>query len=176
MDIVERTFERLLWQSRLVVLVAVVAGLVVGIGLFCLATLDAVDFFRGLAAYADFSLDLAQRSVLQTEILAQVVSVIDNYLLGIVMLIFSLGLYELFVSRIELAERNELASRVLLIKSLDDLKDRLAKVILLILVIKFFQLALRMKYDSPLELLYLALGIVLVAGAVWLSHGVGRHA
>jgi hypothetical protein len=47
------------------------------------------------------------------------------------MLIFALGLYELFVSRIEIAEGSEFAERRLLIRSLDDLKDHLAKVVLL---------------------------------------------
>jgi uncharacterized membrane protein YqhA len=48
---------------------------------------------------------------------------------------------------------------------------------LLILVVKFFQQALRLKYESPLDLLQLALGIVLVAGALFLGHRrtLGEH-
>jgi uncharacterized membrane protein YqhA len=97
--------------------------------------------------------------------------VVDGYLLATIMLIFALGLYELFVSRIDVAEGSEFASRLLLIRSLDDLTDRLAKVVPLILVVKFFEYALRGDYKEPLHLLYLALGTALVAAAIRLSHG-----
>jgi uncharacterized membrane protein YqhA len=82
------------------------------------------------------------------------------------MLIFALGLYELFVSRIDMAEGSEFAERLLLIRSLDDLKDRLAKVVLLILVVKFFEFALRLRVEHAIDLLWLGLGIALVAAAV----------
>jgi hypothetical protein len=42
--------------------------------------------------------------------------------------------------------------------------------IMLMLAIKFFQEALHLKYESSLELLYLALGIVLIAGSIYLTH------
>jgi uncharacterized membrane protein YqhA len=57
------------------------------------------------------------------------------------------------------------------IENLDDLKDRLAKVVLLILIVKFFEQVLSLTFETPLELLYLAVGIALVAGALFLSHG-----
>jgi hypothetical protein len=40
----------------------------------------------------------------------------------------------------------------------------------LMLVIKFFQQALRQKYASPLDLLYLAIGVLLIGGALYLTH------
>jgi uncharacterized membrane protein YqhA len=80
-----------------------------------------------------------------------------------------MGLYELFISKIEVAENSELASRILLIRSIDDLKDRLAKVIFLVLIVKYFEYALHGSYTTPLELLQLAAGILLLAGALWLT-------
>jgi len=71
----------------------------------------------------------------------------------------------------QIAEGSEFASRLLLIRSLDDLKDRLAKVVLLILVVKFFEYALQLEIRTSLELLWLGLGVMLVAAALWLSHG-----
>lgn len=50
----------------------------------------------------------------------------------LVMLIFWLGRYELFVSDIDEARATRASSRIPVIGSLDDLKDRLAKVILMI--------------------------------------------
>ncbi len=165
----EALFEKLLWQSRLVVLVAVVASLVVAFAMFYVSTLDVWTLLGHILHYHDSTVDA--RAGVRSAIVAHVVEVVDGYLLATIMLIFALGLYELFISRIEIAEGSELASRLLLIRSLDDLKDRLAKVVLLILVVKFFAYALRAKFEKPLDLLYLALGTALVAGAIKLSHG-----
>jgi uncharacterized membrane protein YqhA len=162
-------FGRLLWGSRLVMLVATVVSLVISIGTVYMATVDAVYLLIRLAGYADPALSAEARTGLRIDTVSDVVNAVDGYLLAAVLLIFALGLYELFVGKIEAAERSELASRLLLIRSLDDLKDRLAKVVLLILVVKFFQIALSLKYQTPLDLLYLALGILLVGGALYLS-------
>jgi uncharacterized membrane protein YqhA len=77
----------------------------------------------------------------------------------------------LFINKIDIAEGSEFAKRLLLFHSLDDLKDRLAKVVLLILVVKFFQQALAQKYQNPQDLLYLAVGTLLVAVALRLAKG-----
>lgn len=163
----ERVFERLLWNSRLIVLVAVVASLVVSVAMFYVATADVVAIAGMVLHYVPGH----GSAELRSDVIRAVVEVVDGYLLATIMLIFALGLYELFVSRIDPAEGSEFASRLLLIRSLDDLKDRLAKVVLLILVVKFFEYALRMSFKEPLDLLYLALGTALVAGAIRLSHG-----
>jgi uncharacterized membrane protein YqhA len=59
---------------------------------------------------------------------------------------------------------------LILIRSIDDLKSRLANVVLLMLVVKFFQEALQLSYQTPLELLSLAGGVLLLAGGLYLSH------
>lgn len=164
----EALFEKLLWQSRLVVLVAVVASLLVAFAMFYVSTLDVWTLLGHILHYHDSTVDA--RAGVRSAIVAHVVEVVDGYLLATIMLIFALGLYELFISRIEIAEGSELASRLLLIRSLDDLKDRLAKVVLLILVVKFFEYALQLQFRTPLDLLWLSLGVMLVAAALWLTH------
>lgn len=169
---VERAFERVLWGSRLIVLLAVVASMVVSVGMFFVSTVDVVGLLGHIAHYP--AVHGAERAALRSTIVAHTVEVVDGYLLAAIMLIFSLGLYELFVSRIDAAEGSEFAARLLLIHSLDDLKDRLAKVVLLILVVKFFEYALSLSFGTPLELLYLAVGTLLVSAALYLSHGGGK--
>jgi len=117
----------------------------------------------------------AEHEKLRSVTVAHIVEVIDGYLLATIMLIFAFGLYELFISRIDTADR-EIASRLLLIHSLDDLKDRLAKVVLLILVVKFFERALVMEIGRPLDLVLFGTGIALVSAAIYLSHRGGNHA
>ena len=166
----ERRFESLLWSSRLVVLIAVLGSLVVALAMFYVATMDVLYLLAHLGEYGDLAMAPEARAVLRGRTVAHVVEVVDGYLLAAIMLIFSLGLYELFVSRIDIAEGSEFAERLLLIRSLDDLKDRLAKVVLLILVVKFFEYALGLPVASTLDLLYLSIGIVAVAAALALSN------
>jgi uncharacterized membrane protein YqhA len=90
-------------------------------------------------------------------------------------LIFALGLYELFISKIDQAEDSENASQVLVIHSLDDLKARLSKVIVMILIVKFFEHALEMKFTTPLDLLSFSAGIALIGLALYLTHASDAH-
>ena len=59
---------------------------------------------------------------------------------------------------------------MLLISNLDDLKSRLAKVVLMILLVRYFEHALGMGFDSALDLLLFAAGIALLGLALYLSH------
>ena len=133
--------------------------------------MDVLDLLLHVGEYGRPSAGVEAKAELRARTITHVVEVIDGYLLATILLIFAFGLYELFISRIDAAEGNELAARVLLIRNLDDLKDRLAKVVLLILVVKFFEHALGMKFEKPLDLVYLTVGIALTAGAIHLSHG-----
>jgi uncharacterized membrane protein YqhA len=170
MNKAESLFENFLWNSRYVVLIAVIASLSVSLAMFYLATVDAFYTVVHLGEYASPAVDNAARAILRGETVTHIVEVIDGYLLATVLLIFALGLYELFVSKIDAAEDSEAASGVLLIHSLDDLKARLAKVILMILIVRYFEHVVRMSFDTPLDILYLALGISLIGLALFLSH------
>lgn len=150
------------------VLVAVVAGVFMAVGAAFLATVDAFYLAGLLLRYADPGLPYEARAGLRTEVITALVKVLDVYLISAVLIVFSLGLYELFIRRIEAAEGSETASRLLYVTSLDDLKNKVAKLILLILTIEFFQRALKASYAGPLDLLYLAGSILLISGAFYL--------
>ena len=166
----EKIFEGFLWRSRLVVLVAVIASLVGAIALFYMATVDAFYMITHLLHYASPALDSAARVALRGETVTHVVEIVDGYLLATFLLIFGLGLYELFISKIDQAEQADNASQVLVIHSLDDLKARLAKVVLMILIVRYFEHALGMNFQTPLELLQFAGGIALLGLALYLAH------
>ena len=168
----EAVFEGILWESRLVVLFAVVASLVTSLAVFYLATVDAWYMSSHLLSYASPDLSNEARGTMRAETITHVVEIIDGYLLATVLLIFALGLYELFISPIDAAKHQDegTASNVLIINSLDDLKTRLAKVILMILIVRFFEHAISMDFATPLDLLYLAAGIALIGLALFLSH------
>ena len=56
-----------------------------------------------------------------------------------------------------------------MIRSLDELKDRIASLVLLVLAIEFFQRALQLRYETALDLLYFATSVLLVSGALYLG-------
>jgi uncharacterized membrane protein YqhA len=166
---IENVFEGVLWGSRWAMLLAVIFSLILALGVLLVTTIDALNLLGQMLSYLDFSLTDEARSKMRLETIADVVGVIDGYLIASILIIFSLGIYELFLNKINKAEGSELASRLLLIRSLDDLKDRLANMILLILIVKFFQQALNAQYTNPIEVLYIAIGVLFVAGALYLS-------
>jgi uncharacterized membrane protein YqhA len=165
----ESAFELVLWNSRFLILVAVFLSIVLSIAMLYVASADAVYLVGGIVRYADPHVSGALREQMHDHVVARVASVIDGYLLSAILLIFALGLYELFVSRINAAENSEIAPRLLLIRSLDDLKERLGKVVFLILVVRYFQFALQNTERSSQSLLFLAVGIVLIAIALYLT-------
>ncbi len=169
--LLERVFESFLWNTRLIVLVAVLASLAVSLAVFFVTTVDVWYLVMELEHYA--GLDQTSRKGVHDQTIKHVVQVVDGYLLATVLLIFSLGLYELFISRIDQADAAA-SSRILSIRNLDDLKNRLAKVILMILVVKFFDYAVGMKFKTPLDMLSFAGGIALIGLALYLSHA-GEH-
>ncbi len=171
----EHLFEGALWQSRFVVLFAVIASLATAFVMFFVATVDAWFLVGHMVDYTSSELTGDARAVFRSTTVTHVVEIIDGYLLGTVLLIFALGLYELFISRIEQAEASETASSVLIIHSLDDLKGRLAKVILMILIVKYFEHAVSMNFATPMDLLYLAGGIALIGVALFLTHEKSGH-
>jgi len=170
MNKAESLFESFLWNSRYVVLVAVIASLGVSLAMFYLATVDGYYTIIHLSEYASPAMDGSARALLRSQTVTHIVEVIDGYLLATVLLIFALGLYELFISKIDEATESETASGVLLINSLDDLKARLAKVILMILIVRYFEQVVNMTFDTSLDILYLALGISFIGLALYLTH------
>jgi uncharacterized membrane protein YqhA len=163
----ERFFERLLWNSRLLTLIAVFASLFVALIMFYVATTDVVFLGGEVLHYA--ALAAEAREKVHAEVVAHVAEIVDGYLFATILIIFALGLYELFISKIDAIEDSAIAPRLLLIRSLDDLKERLAKVVFLILIVRYFQYALESTPHAPLDLLYLAIGIALIAVSLFLT-------
>jgi uncharacterized membrane protein YqhA len=170
MKLLETIFEGALWNSRFVIIAAVIGSLLAGFAIFYMATVDVVNLFLHTLHYADSSLTDEARKALHDSTVTHIVEVVDGYLLAIVMLIFSLGVYELFISDIDQAHGSKASSKILVISSLDDLKSRLAKVILMILIVTLFEQAINMKLTTPLDLVYLGASIALIALALYFSH------
>jgi len=167
LDKIEQGIEWLLWQSRLMVIFAVVSSIIASFILIMTGTYDimrvVIDFFHAFgdkSAYKHF----------QIEMLTHIISAVDAYLIATVLLIFGVGLYELFISKIDYLEGDENSAKILVVHSLDELKEKLAKVILMVLIVVFFKHALHLKYDDVQSLLYLGIGIFFIAVSIFLTN------
>ncbi len=169
---IEKLFEGAIWRSRLVVILAVIFGLLGAIVLFVVASMD----IWGVAVYSfNTIISGAHPEHFHEDIVAGIIGAVDLYLIAVVLFIFAFGLYELFVSEIDEAMEKENANKILAIHSLDQLKDKIAKVIVMVLVVSFFQKVLHTDFATPLEMLYFALSITALAVGLFFLGKVGKH-
>ncbi|MEW5904156.1 MAG: YqhA family protein [Pseudomonadota bacterium] len=175
MKLIEKLFESVLWNSRFVIVTAVVGSLLAGFAIFYMASVDVFNLFMHSLHYGDPALTEEARKALHDGIVSHIVEVVDGYLLATVMFIFSLGLYELFISDIDEAHGSKASSKILVINNLDDLKSKLAKVILMIMIVTLFEEAISMHITSPIDLVYFGAAIALISLALYLTHAADGH-
>ena len=165
----ERSFEKLLWRSRFFVIFAVIMSMLMAIVMFWIASADVAKLIQLATKYPDLARSAVERKTAHDEIISRVLEALDGYLLASVMVIFSFGLYELFISNIDDAHRTEGSSKILAIESLDDLKVRLSQAIMLVLIVTVFREALHLKINAPIDLVYLGGSVMLVGLALFLA-------
>jgi uncharacterized membrane protein YqhA len=165
---VEEAFETVLFNCRFVVLVAVLGILAAAIVMFVKGSLEVVqgmrEFFAGLPGLRPTGID-------DQNIILAFVPAIDNYLFATMMLIIAMGLYELFISKIDPASRKgHTCPNWLIIKEMDDLKQHTGEIVVMILIVNYFKISFGFSYQRPSDLLMAAGGIVLVATALIITH------
>ncbi|HVA36929.1 MAG TPA: YqhA family protein [Candidatus Dormibacteraeota bacterium] len=154
----ERLFEGLLWRARLFVLIPVVFTLLAAI----VASVEgAVVVTQGIG------LAVAGR---HGESTLRYLNALDTFLFATILYVASIGLYELFVSKLDdLGDgEGEARSRLpawMVIGTLDDLKQKVASVVTIIIAISYLEQLSRWA-DGRSDLLHSALDVL------WLSLGV----
>lgn len=154
----EQRFERLLWRLRLIAILPVIMSLVSTVVSFVLGTLE---IGKALAAFGKVD-QLDKKFV--AELLGAIVSGIDLYLIGIALLIFGYGVYELLISPIEAAREHDQGGGGLLdIRSLDQLKEKLVKVLVVALIVSAFKAMLTLPIKDGPSLAFFCLSVLLLA-------------
>lgn len=166
----EKFFEFLLVKSRFVTILPVIFGLVGAFVLFFVASYDVLKVV--LFTYQYFFSSVSEIN-LHEDVVALVIGAVDLYLMALVLFIFSFGVYELFINEIEEFKQSK-QSKVLEVHSLDQLKDKLAKVIIMVLVVNFFQRVLQMKFNTAVDMAYLAGSILALCIGLYFMHK-GSH-
>lgn len=162
-------FEDILYYSRYFAFIAVVGAILSSFILFIqgfgLIIKGLVGFFR----------DPYER---YEALFEQLVSSVDVFLFALVLIIFGVGVYELFIANVDPEDKPaDTRPTWLKISSVDDLKSSLGKVILMVLIVSFFKHVLEIDAEmwSPTALLYLAIGILLISAALYLTHKSGAE-
>ena len=148
-------FEKILWNVRYITILAVILSIIAAFTLIILGSWDiieAVIFYNPL-----FDESISNNN----DLLFKIISAIDLFLIGIVLLIFGFGIYELFVSEIDFANA-KFTESTLKIRDLDQLKNKIIKVVIIVLIVKFFEKVLKFSenFTTPTDILYFGLSIL----------------
>ena len=133
-------FGRLIGRSRYLVLIAVIAVLLVSLTLFLLGALNAFTVtwkaWRQAYAFGDFA---------STDLLIEILAVIDVMLRAVVFYIVGVALYSLFIAPLNL-------TAALGVESLVDLETKVISVVIVILAIAFLEHFVR--WENSADTLY----------------------
>ncbi|XWS49423.1 hypothetical protein CRYUN_Cryun12cG0002400 [Craigia yunnanensis] len=172
LEAIEGDIEKAIYRCRFMTLLAVFGSLT---GSFLCFTKGCTYIMSSFAEYF----------VNRGKVILLLVEAIDVYLLGTVMLVFGMGLYELFVSNLDIAKshsKEKVTStsnlfglfalkerpRWLEIKSVSELKTKLGHVIVMLLLIGFFEKSKKAVINSPVDLLCFSASVLLSAGCLFL--------
>ena len=159
----ESRFEHLLWRFRLVTILPVVMSLLGSVSCFILGTQEEIHALHKLFnGYLN-----PEKSIL---LLGKVVGGIDYYVVGIALLIFGYGIYELIISDIDprLQDLSQERRNILSITSLEGLKQKLTNVIIVALIVTAFKLMISFQVQSISELLQFCGCVLMLAFSAWL--------
>jgi uncharacterized membrane protein YqhA len=149
-----RDFERGLSLAQLTVLLPVVVLVLSGVGAYVYGAAYAV---HSVADIADRPWDAHNLRLFLTEI--------DLFLIGATLLIAAIGLYELFVARIDPAHTRRPLPAWLEMNDLNDLKARVIAMVILVVTVTFTDVLL--EFDkATLDVLYLAAGVAVFIAAL----------
>lgn len=161
----EHHFEKLLWKSRFLVVIAVVSSLLGSLVLFLVGTLDILKV--ALRAF-EYYLGRGEQDIHEF-IVTDIILAIDIYLVAVVLLVFGAGVYRLFISPIDESEASGHA-HPFNIQTFDELKDKIVRVVILAVIIEFFRAVVDIRFSTPLDAIYLALSVLALAGSVFLMN------
>jgi len=166
----ENLLEKFLWNFRVIILLGVLGLLVGSLVIFIMGIIETYHLANIFITHIIHHGTHIDENLYNT-IIVQIITTVDDFLLGIVLLIFGLGTYDLFISRINPAEvQDDIRPNWLVFESLDELKSVLGKVVLMILIINFLKIVVNTTFEEPIHLLYLGGGIALAAAALKWSH------
>ncbi|XP_022738825.1 uncharacterized protein LOC111291393 isoform X2 [Durio zibethinus] len=172
LEAIEEDIEKVIYRCRFLTILAVFGSL----------TGSFLCFVKGCTYIMS---SFMEYFVNRGKVIFLLVEAIDVYLLGTVMLVFGMGLYELFVCNLDIAKsqtKEKISStsnlfglfalkerpRWLEIKSVSELKTKLGHVIVMLLLIGFFEKCKKAVINTPVDLLCFSASVLLSSGCLFL--------
>ena len=161
--------KKLLWKLRYIVILSVILSMVASISLFLIGSWDII--YSIVYQNPLFNAEVTNNN----DLLFKIISSIDLFLIGIVLLIFGFGVYELFINEIDFA-KGKFAESTLKIKSLDQLKNKIIKVIIIVLIVKFFEKILKLtpQFTNPNDILIFSASILAICLGYFLINRISK--
>ncbi|MEL6579464.1 MAG: YqhA family protein [Cyanobacteria bacterium J06621_12] len=159
---VELFFEALIWNFRFFIIAPVIFSLLSALRLILIGTLD---IWAGLTLALD---PKDPEGIMTIKTVTYIIGGVDYYLIGIVLLIFAFGIYELFISEIEIKHHDD--SSILQSASLEELKGKLVNVIVVALIVSLFKQMLSIEIGKLSDVIYISLAILLISISQYLLH------
>jgi len=159
---VELFFEAVIWNFRFFILIPVIFSLLSALRLILIGT---IDIWAGLTIAIN---PQDPEGVMTIKTVTYIIGGVDYYLIGIVLLIFAFGIYELFISEIEIKHQDD--SSILQSNSLEELKGKLVNVIVVALIVSLFKQMLSIEIGKLSDVIYIALAILLISISQYLLH------
>lgn len=147
---VER-FSQIIGRTRLIVLFAVIAVMLVAVSLFLLGTIKAVSSVWGAWQ------DLFNGGIHSKQMTVEFLGIVSEMLKAVVFYIIGVGLYSLFISPLNITVS-------LGVQTLNDLESKIISVVVVILGVTFLEHFIR--WEDPLATLQFGGGMALVVGAL----------
>ena len=154
--------RRILAGSRFLVVIAVLGSFLAAVAILVYGGATVIGIIFDIFGHGLFTSQGSKQLALEC------IEVIDLFLLGTVLYIIALGLYELFIQSLPMPSWLE-------IHSLDDLKSKLIGVVIVMLAVTFLGEVVSWDGTTTILALGFAVGIVLFALGFYLNVGFSNH-
>lgn len=163
----ERLFENGLWLLRFITIIPVIFSAIGAIVLFYVGSIEIIGSVKAILNGGE------ETERILPKVMGGIIGGIDVYLIGVVMILFSYGIYELFISKIDVGRTENTEVQLLTITSLDQLKDKILKVI--VMVVGLFKRLLELEIKTYTDILFWAISILLIACSSYLMKTNDNH-
>ena len=165
----ERLFENGLWLLRFITIIPVIFSAIGAIVLFYVGSIEIIGSVKAILNGGE------ETERILPKVMGGIIGGIDVYLIGVVMILFSYGIYELFISKINVGRMENTEVQLLTITSLDQLKDKILKVIVMVMVVGLFKRLLELEIKTYTDILFWAISILLIACSSYLMKTNDKH-
>lgn len=152
----DSNFEPLFFQSRYVLLIPVIISFLGSMVMFIVGSYHTYKATVATLLYLNFG---------SSEVTLSIIKGLDAFLVGIILIIFSFGIYDFFVSKLDPADYAGIRPDWFKFETTGELKNKLIEVVLVILAIKFFEqiVANIGSFDRPVLYLIIPAGAAILA-------------